>query len=108
MAEAEKITIIEGPTPAFAPAAETWPVSLAEGFRRPLAAICKFRTFNGPAMIERCRRAWGEGRPVLLDYRQPDGLRREAEVLAARCGEVPEGHVLFLWVRLNHDPDQPF
>ena len=103
MEDPEKITIVEGPTPEFQPSQEAWLPSLAEGPHLAPAAICQLRTFNGPAMIERCRRAWSQGRPVFLDFRQPDGLRREAQVLAARFSELPEGHVLILWVRLGWD-----
>ncbi len=97
----EKITIIEGPPPEFQPAKEAWLPALSEGPHLAPAAVCQLRTFNGPAMIERCRRAWGERRPVFLDYRQHDGLRRKAQVLAATASEVPDGHVLILWVRLD-------
>ena len=97
----EKITIIEGPTPDFMPARDSWLPSLSEGPHFAPMAICQLRTFNGPAMLERCRRAWGEGRPVYLDYRERDGLRREAQIVAARSAEVPEGHLLMLWVRLR-------
>ncbi|MBI3359550.1 MAG: hypothetical protein HY023_00380 [Chloroflexi bacterium] len=103
MEDPEKITIIEGPTPEFQPARESWLPALGEGPHLAPSAVCQLRTFNGPAMIERCRRAWSEGRPVFLDYRQSDGLRREAQVIAARASEVPEGHVLILWVRVGWD-----
>jgi len=99
----EKITIIEGPTPEFQPSQEAWLPSLSEGPHLAPAAVCQVRTFDGQAMVERCRRAWREGRPVYLDFRQHDGLRREAQVLAARATEVPEGHLLILWVRLGWD-----
>ena len=103
MEDPEKITIVEGPTPEFQPGRETWLPALGEGPHLAPAAVCQLRTFNGPAMIERCRRAWAEGRPVVLDYRQPDGLRRQAQVIAARATEVSEGHLLILWVRLDWD-----
>jgi len=103
MEDPEKITIIEGPTPGFQPSHESWLPALGEGPHLAPAAVCQLRTFNGAAMIERCRRAWAECRPVFLDYRQSDGLRREAQILAARAAEVPEGDVLILWVRLAWD-----
>ncbi len=99
--EAEKITIIEGPTPVFEQTPETWLPSLAEGPELPNLALTRLRTFNGPSMVERCRKAWDEARPVYLEYRDEDGERQAAEVLAARYVEVPEGHVLLLYLRLN-------
>jgi len=98
----EKITIIEGPTPTFELAPETWLPSLAEGPRHPLLALTRLRTFNGPSMVERCWKAWDQGRPVYLEYREEDGLTAEAEILAARYAEVSEGHVLLLYVRLDN------
>jgi hypothetical protein len=99
--EAEKITVIEGPTPVFEDTPETWLPSLAEGPQLPSLGMTRLRTFNGPAMVERCWRAWDEGRPVYLEYRDEDGLTQAAEVLAARYAEVPEGHTLLLYVRLD-------
>jgi hypothetical protein len=96
----EKITIIEGPTPAFESVHETWAPALAEGPRLPRLALTRLRTFNGPALVERCWKAWDEGRPVHLEYRDEDGLTRHAQILAARWTEVQEGHLLLLWVRL--------
>jgi hypothetical protein len=98
--EAEKITIIEGPTPAFEQTPETWLPSLAEGPQLPSLALTRLRTANGPAMIERCWKAWDRGRPVDLEYRDEDGLPKAAQVLAARYSEADEGHMLLLYVRL--------
>ena len=97
---AEKITIIEGPTPTFEIANETWLPSLAEGPAHPRLALTRLRTFNGPAMVERCWKAWDKGRPVYLEYRDEDGLTATAEILAARYVEMMEGHMLLLYVRL--------
>ena len=99
--EAEKITIIEGPTPLFEATHETWMPSLAEGARRPHLALTRLRTLNGPALVERCWKAWDEGRSVRLEYRDEQGLTQTADILAARYAEVPEGHVLLLYVRLD-------
>ncbi len=98
--EAEKITIIEGPTPVFEQTSETWLPSLAEGPALPRLALTRLRTANGPAMVERCWKAWDDHRPVFLEYRDEDGLRQEAEVLAARFAEIAEGHLLLLYLRL--------
>ena len=99
--EAEKITVIEGPTPVFEQTTETWLPSLAEGPTLPSLAMTRLRTFNGPSMVERCWKAWDAGRAVYLEYRDEDGLTQEAQILAARTTEVAEGHVLLLHVRLN-------
>ena len=97
----EKITIIEGPPPTFELAPETWLPSLAEGPRHPQLALTRLRTFNGPSMVERCWKAWDEGRPVYLEYHDEDGLTATAEILAARYAEVQEGYVLLLYLRLS-------
>lgn len=97
--EPELITIVEGPEPKFRPHSDVWALSLLEGAKYIGLERCRLRTFNGPAMVERCRNAWGEGRPVLLDYPNRLGLRRQVPVAAARWEEVLEGMVLHLWVR---------
>jgi hypothetical protein len=100
MATPEKITIIEGPTPTFEATHETWLSSLAEGTVLPQLALTRLRTFNGPSMVERCWKAWNDSRPVYLEYRDEQGATREAEIVAARYTEAPEGHVLLLYIRL--------
>ena len=97
----EKITIIEGPAPQFEQPHESWLASLAEGPQMPHLAMTRLRTFNGPALVQRCWHAWDKGQPIQLEYRSDDGLTEHAEILAARCTEVPEGHVLFLYLRLH-------
>ncbi len=96
----EKITIIEGPTPIFEFSPETWLPAIGEGATMPQMALCRVRTFNGPALVERCRRAWRQQQPIHLEYRDPDGLTREAQIVAARNLKVDEGDLLILWVRL--------
>jgi hypothetical protein len=51
-------------------------------------------------MLERCRNAWEEGRPVRLDYPNGEGGRDEADILAIRAESREEGDVLYLWVEL--------
>jgi hypothetical protein len=96
----EKITIIEGPAPAWEAPSEAWALSINEGPLLPRVAFTRLRTFNGPALVERCWKAWHEGRPVYLEYRAEDGLTQEAQIIAARYAEVQEGHVLLLHVKL--------
>lgn len=96
--EPEKITIIEGPPPEFMLAQDVWSMSMWEGNLPRSVGVCHMRTFNASALMERCQRAWGEGRPVLLDFPQMDGLRQKVEILAAKPGHVEEGDLLHLWV----------
>ena len=103
LTEPELITIVEGPPPDFQVAREWWPMSLWEGSAPQAVAMTQMRTFDGASMIERCLRAWNESRPVMLDFPQLDGLRRQAQVLAARTASVDEGDVLNLWVALPVD-----
>ena len=99
--EAEKITIIEGPTPQFEPPREVWPQAVLEGLAPRRVALTRLRTFNGPALVERCWKAWDKGDPIHLEYRDEEGLTQSARIVAARCAEVAEGQVLFLYVHLN-------
>jgi hypothetical protein len=99
--EAEKITIIEGPAPQFEQPHEVWPQAVTEGPTVRSVAMTRLRTFNGPALVERCWKAWDKGDPIHLEYRDDEGLTKMAGIVAARCAEVPEGQVLYLYVRLN-------
>jgi hypothetical protein len=99
--EAEKITIIEGPVPQFEQSHEAWPLAVSEGPAVRQVVMTRLRTFNGPALVERCWKAWDRGEPIVLEYRDDGGLTQKAKIVAARCAEVPEGQVLFLYVRLN-------
>ncbi len=97
--EPERITVVEGPTPEFHPAPEGWAHALCDTSRGSVPVRSRMRTFSGPKMLERCTRAWGEGRAVVLDFPDQVGLRKQAEIIAVRWEEVEEGHVLHLWVR---------
>lgn len=97
----EKITIIEGPPPTFETVGEGWVLSLHESPLLADVAVTRLRTFNGPALVERCHRAWRAGETTFLEFRSSDGLEQKAPILAARSTEVDEGHLLILWVRLN-------
>ena len=103
MTDPEKITIIEGPAPTFEFTLETWLPGMVESPSMPRLAMCRVRTSNGPALVERCHRAWHETRPAYLEYRAGDGTTREAQLLAARNVEVDEGDLLILWVRLPEE-----
>lgn len=99
-AEPELITIVEGPPPDFNPTPDLWPLAIYECPQPHFLAMCQMRTFSGPKMVERCRRAWSENRPVMLDYADQAGERKQVSVVATRWSEVPEGHVLHLWVQV--------
>jgi hypothetical protein len=93
----EFITIVEGPTPDFAPTSSQWPLGLQEGPISTSCAVCKLRTFDGEAMAARCHNAWKEGRPVRLDYPDQQGVRQEVDIIAVRTETVDDGDVLYLW-----------
>lgn len=96
----EKITIIEGPPPVFELVGDGWAMGLSESPTIGSIALTRLRTFNGPALVERCYRAWRNQQPIQLEFREEDGLISYRPIMAARYVETPEGHVLMLWVRL--------
>ena len=77
--------------------------AISEGPVLKRTARCVLRTFDGLALLGRCRNAWREGRETLLEYRAMDGLRQEAVIVAARADKVPDGDILLLWVKLDHE-----
>ena len=99
----DKITIIEGPPPVFEAVSDGWALSLNESAGLSVPALTRLRTFNGPALVERCYRAWNAKMPIHLQYRNDMGLEQSAPILAARNVETPDGHVLLLWVYLDHE-----
>lgn len=98
--DSEKITIIEGPPPTFEERADEWVQSLAEAAQPSRTALTRLRTFNGPALVERCYRTWKSRRPMHLEYRAEDGRIERAPIVAARSTQVAEGQMLMLWIRL--------
>ena len=102
----EKITIIEGPPPIFERVPEAWPMGLSESLNLSNVAITRLRTFNGPALVERCYRAWHGLQTIHLEYRAPDGLEQKAPILAARSLNIENGQLLLLWVRLTDEQVQ--
>jgi hypothetical protein len=99
-----KITIIEGPPPAFETIEDGWALGLSESPFVYDLALTRLRTFNGPALVERCYRAWNSQEPMYLHYRNDLGLEERVPIMAARAMEAEEGHVLVLWVR--RDPEE--
>jgi hypothetical protein len=61
--------------------------------------MCELRTLNGEDIVERCRDAWDEGRPVRLDYPDYLRLRKQIDVVAMRFQELDEGPMIVLWLR---------
>jgi hypothetical protein len=96
----DKITIIEGPPPTFEAVTDGWVLGLNEGPNLADIAVTRLRTFNGPALVERCYRAWHNQQNIQLEYRTPEGLEQQAPIVAARFMEIDEGHLLVLWLRL--------
>ncbi len=99
----EKITIIEGPPPTFETVNENWALSLNETPVLSDIAVTRLRTFNGPALVERCHRAWRNQQPIHLEFRTMDGLEQRAPIVAARFVDTDEGQMLLLWVRIVND-----
>jgi hypothetical protein len=99
----DKITIIEGPPPTFEAVTDGWVLGLSEGPLLAETAMTRLRTFNGPALVERCHRAWRHQQTIFLEFRTEDGLQQQAPILAARQVSTNDGDVLLLWIRLNSD-----
>ena len=76
-------------------------MGLSEGPLPSNVALCRVRTANGPALVERCYQAWSKQETIELEYRTEDGMTSEAMILAVRWVEMPEGDILMLWVRLD-------
>lgn len=95
----ERITIIEGPPPVFEDIDDGWALGLNESPVLYDMALTRLRTFNGPALVERCHRAWHNHDAIYLHYRNELGLEEKIPILAARTMELNDGHVLYLWVR---------
>ena len=109
----DKITIIEGPPPVFETVNDGWALGLNESPWLYDLTLTQVRTFNGPALVERCHRAWKQGITMYLHYRDEMGLEEKAPILAARSAESADGQVLILWVRqlpeaedLNEEADE--
>jgi hypothetical protein len=97
------ITIIEGPPPVFEQIEDGWALGLSEGPYLMATALTRLRTFNGPALVERCHRAWRHRASMHLVYRNDMGLQEQVPILAARTMETPEGQVLVLWLQMDSE-----
>lgn len=97
----DNITIIEGPPPTFEAVREGWALSLSDCPNLTHLALTRLRTFNGPALVERCHHAWRNQQPIHLIFRTSEGLQHQAPIVAARYTDTDDGQLLLLWVRLN-------
>jgi hypothetical protein len=101
MTEPQKITILEGPPPTFEAVADPILYGLWEAASPAHIVMCRLRAHNGPALIERCYRAWKQNQPITLEFKTEDGLTIEAPIVASRWAEVDEGDVLMLWLAME-------
>lgn len=101
----DKITIIEGPTPTFDEAQDAWAMGIYEGPAQYSMAITRLRTYNGPALVERCYRAWKESGSISLEYRDSLGLTQQKPILAVRSVATEEGQVLLVWLRIDPEDE---
>ena len=69
----DKITIIEGPTPEFEDISDGWALGLNESPLLYDTIFTQVRTLNGPALVERCHRAWKKQHLHLLTFQESDG-----------------------------------
>ncbi|MDH5607813.1 MAG: hypothetical protein OEY93_13110 [Anaerolineae bacterium] len=99
----EKITIIEGPPPTFEIVNDAWANGIVDSPSIARIAVTQLRTFNGPALVERCHKAWSGRDPINLEFKSPEGLTMEVPIVAARTEDKNDGQVLYLWVRLPED-----
>ncbi|HZW03133.1 MAG TPA: hypothetical protein VFF68_04355 [Anaerolineaceae bacterium] len=97
----DKITIIEGPAPEFEAIDDGWALGLNEGPFFYDMALTRLRTFNGPALVERCHRAWRNKGKMTLHFRNDIGTEEQVPIVAARSIDTDDGQVLYLWVRLE-------
>lgn len=101
----EKITIIEGPPPVFEETQDGWAIGLNESPFLFDMVLTRLRTFNGAALVERCHRAWTKQDSIVLEYRDEMGLPQQTPILAARTVDTPDGPVLLLWLRVEHEEE---
>jgi len=80
----DKITIIEGPPPVFENVTEGWVLGVSDSPKMGQYCRHRLRHSNGPALVERCYRAWHKQQTIHLEYRTPDGLERQTPIVAAR------------------------
>lgn len=102
----DKITIIEGPTPAFDQAPDAWAMGIYEGPGQHDLVFTRLRTYNGQALVERCYRAWKSQGGMLLEYRDELGITQTKPIVAIRSVAADEGQVLLMWLRSEHTGEE--
>ncbi len=102
----DKITIIEGPPPVFEAVGEIWVTGLNESPNLYEMMQTRLRTFNGPALVERCHRIWRRHGTMYLIYRNELGLEEKTPIFAARTVKTNDGDVLLLWVRQKTEEEE--
>lgn len=100
---ADKITIIEGPTPEFREVNGLWIHGVAESPDQYDTFYTEVRAFDGSSLVDRCRAAWGRNESIVLEYRTEDGLTDEITIIAAHMEDTDDGDLLQLWVRLPRE-----
>lgn len=95
----DKITIIEGPTPEFEDISDGWALGLNESPMLYDTIFTQVRTLNGPALVERCHRAWKKNNTIYLHFKNQMGIEEKAPITAVRSVDTDEGQILLLWVR---------
>ncbi len=103
-AEERKITIIEGPPPTFEPVqpdTHSVLVGVLEGPEAGQIAVTRVRALNGPALVERCYRAWRDKESIPLEFRTAMGTVQRVPIVAVRYVPTDEGDILILWVLLT-------
>ena len=95
----DKITIIEGPTPEFEDISDGWALGLNESPLLYDTIFTQVRTLNGPALVERCHRAWKKNSTICLHFKNKMGVEEKAPITAVRSVDTDQGQILLLWVR---------
>jgi len=94
-----KITIIEGPTPEFEDISDGWALGLNESPLLYDTIFTQVRTLNGPALVERCHKAWKSNSSIYLHFKNKTGIEEKVPIIAVRSVDTDKGQVLLLWVR---------
>ncbi len=94
-----KITIIEGPTPVFEDISDGWALGLNESPLLYDTIFTQVRTLNGPALVERCHKAWKSNSSICLHFKDQMGVEEKVPIIAIRSVGTDEGQVLLLWIR---------
>ena len=89
----DKITIIEGPPPTFEAVTDGWVLGLSDSPTLADMAVTQLRTFNGPALVERCYRAWNNRQAINLEVMGSNPIHDD-NATALNAGA---------WIRLTDD-----